>query len=223
MDEPDLMPLAAAVPQEQLSIVLWWIASGSLITGLLAELSASAGSISDIVAAVKSYTHLDRAPVQEIDVHVGIDQTLMMLRHALRQVRVHRHYAPDLPRITAWPGELNQVWTNLISNAVDAMGGAGELTVQTGREGDWLVVAVEDNGPGIPPEIQPRLFEPFFTTKGPGQGSGLGLHISYNIVTQKHHGSIDVRSRPGQTRFEVTLPIAAPGVSESSGTATPDE
>ncbi len=206
--ESDLESATADVLPEHLSALLWWVAIGGVIRGSLAELSASAGTISDIVTAVKSYTHLDRAPVQEIDVHAGIDQTLMLLRHTLRQVRVQRNYAPDLPRITAWVSELNQVWTNLISNAVDAMGGEGELTIQTYRTGDWIVVAIEDDGPGIPPEAKPRLFDPFFTTKEPGQGTGLGLNICYNIVTQKHHGDISVSSRPGRTRFEVTLPIA---------------
>lgn len=203
-----LDPLVATLAREHLTPVLSWVATGGTIGGLLAELSASAGSISDIVAAVKSYTYLDRSPVQEIDVHVGIDQTLMMLRHTLRQVRVRRDYATDLPRITAWASELNQVWTNLISNAVDAMGGEGELVIQTYRTGDWIVVAVEDDGPGIPADLQPRLFDPFFTTKDPGQGTGLGLNISYNIVAQKHHGDISVTSRPGLTRFEVTLPVS---------------
>lgn len=210
LDAADLAPLAAASPREHLPTLLWWIATGGTITGLLAELAAGAESISGIVDAVKSYTFLDRAPVQEIDVHVGIDQTLMMLRHTLRQVLVRREYASDLPRITAWARELNQVWTNLISNAVDAMDGVGELTIQTHRQGEWIVVAIEDNGPGIPPEHRPHLFEPFFTTKAPGQGSGLGLHITYNIVTQQHCGQIDVTSRPGHTRFEVTLPITLP-------------
>jgi signal transduction histidine kinase len=210
LDESDLTPLRSGVPSEHLSTILWWTATGGVIVGLLAELAASAGSISDIVAAVKSYTHLDQAPVQEIDVHAGIDQTLMILRHELRQVRVRREYAPDLPRITAWASELNQVWTNLITNAVDAMQGAGELTIRTHHEGNWVIVEIEDSGPGIPLEIQPRLFEPFFTTKGPGRGTGLGLHISYNIVTQKHHGTLRVTSQPGRTTFEVSLPTERP-------------
>jgi signal transduction histidine kinase len=207
LGEADLAPLRSGVPQEHLSTILWWTATGGVIAGLLAELAASAGSISAIVAAVKSYTHLDQAPVQEIDVHAGLDQTLMIMRHELRQVHVRREYAPDLPRITAWPSELNQVWTNLISNAVDAMEGHGELTIRTRCADDWVIVEIEDNGPGIPIEIQPRLFDPFFTTKGPGRGTGLGLHISYNIVTQKHRGTIRVFSHPGQTTFEVSLPV----------------
>ena len=206
----DLTPLRSGASQEHLATILWWVATGGVISGLLAELSASAGSISDIVAAVKSYTYLDQAPIQEIDVHVGIEQTLMILRHELRQVHLRREFEPDLPLITAWASELNQVWTNLISNAVDAMDKAGELTIRTRCEDGWVIVEVIDNGPGIAPENQPRLFDPFFTTKGPGRGTGLGLHISYSIVTQKHFGTIRVVSHPGQTTFEVALPIEHP-------------
>ncbi|HUG15995.1 MAG TPA: ATP-binding protein [Thermomicrobiales bacterium] len=206
---PSLEEIAAVEPG-RLSWTLWWLATIATINRLLAELSASAASISSIVSAVRSYTYLGQSPVQEVDVHDGIEQTLLILRNKLRPIRVHREFTPDLPHITAWASELNQVWTNIIANAVDAMDGEGDLTIRTSRDGEWVEVQIEDSGPGIPPENRDRLFEPFYTTKPQGQGTGLGLHISYNIVVQKHRGNIQVRSRPGQTRFFVTLPISRP-------------
>jgi signal transduction histidine kinase len=122
-------------------------------------------------------------------------------------VTVRREYDPDLPHIQAYGSELNQVWTNIIDNAIDAMGGAGEITLRTRRDGAWVLIEIEDNGPGIPESAKDRLFDPFFTTKPPGKGTGLGLNISHNIVTNKHHGRIDVVSHPGMTRFEVRLPL----------------
>lgn len=207
IDEPSLEQIASVVTPEQVSRAVWWLATVATINRLLAELSASAASISSIVAAVRSYTYLGQSPVQEVDVHEGIEQTLLILRSKLRPIRVHRDYAPDLPRITAWASELNQVWTNIIANAVEAMGGEGDLTIRTRRDGDWVEVQIEDNGPGISPDASERLFEPFFTTKPQGKGTGLGLHISYNIVVQKHRGDIYVRSQPGRTVFTVSLPI----------------
>lgn len=200
-----------SVPSEALPAAMWWLGSGQAIFGLLHELKASASVISDIVKAVKNYAYLDLAPIQEIDIHEGLEQTLLILRYKLRGVTVHRRYAENLPRITAYGSELNQVWTNIIDNAIDAMDGAGELTIETSRTPDGRVlVAIEDNGPGIPPDVQARLFDPFYTTKSPGQGTGLGLNITYNIVVQKHRGSIDVDSGPGHTRFEVRLPVNPP-------------
>ncbi len=210
LEASDLTPFESTLPSEHVSTLLWWAATSGTISALLAELAASAESISSIVAAVKNYTHLDQSPIQEVDIHAGIDQSLMILRHMLRQVRVHRDYGLNLPFLTAWPGALNQVWTNLITNAVDAMDGQGELTIRTRQQDNWIVVEMEDGGPGIPDEIQPRLFDPFFTTKGPGRGTGLGLHISYKIVVQEHRGTIRVNSRPGQTTFTVSLPIRMP-------------
>ena len=147
-------------------------------------------------------------PVQAVDVHEGLDNTLVMLRSKLKRgITVHRDYSPTLPRIEAYGGELNQVWTNIIDNAAGAMGGKGELTLATRSEDDFVVVEICDNGPGISPENQAKIFDPFFTTKAPGEGTGLGLNISHNIIVQKHLGEISVASRPGETCFTVRLPI----------------
>jgi len=161
---------------------------------------------------MKSYAYLGQAPVQNVDLHEGIDNTLVILRGKLKQgITVRREFAADLPVIQAFGSELNQVWTNILDNAADAMGGQGSITIRTRRSGPWAVVEIEDDGPGIPPEIQSRIFDPFFTTKDPGMGTGLGLSTTYSIVTEKHKGEISVRSQPGSTRFTIKLPIALPG------------
>jgi signal transduction histidine kinase len=185
-----------------------WLASGCLVYGLLGEVRQSAGRISQIVKAVKSYTYLDQAPIQEVDIHEGLENTLVMLQHKLKSgVNVDRQYAHDLPRIEAYASDLNQVWTNIIDNAIDAMHGQGELVLKTYAKEDQVVVEIWDSGPGIPEDIQPRIFEPFFTTKPPGSGTGLGLNIAYDIVVNKHHGEIHLTSHPGETCFQVVLPI----------------
>lgn len=191
---------------EHLVTVLNWIAARASVLAILHGLRASGTAISEIVAGVKSYTHLDRAPVQDIDLHEGIDQALAILRYQLRGIELHRLYANDLPRITAFAGELNQVWTNLLDNAADALDGRGEITIRTSTDGTSVVVEISDSGPAIPLEAQEHLFEPFFTTKSVGKGTGLGLSISYNIV-RKHHGVITYQTGPGQTTFTVRLPI----------------
>jgi signal transduction histidine kinase len=191
----------------QWSVIAQWLAAGSTLYALLDEIGTSAERISEIVQAVKSYSYLDQAPVQEVDIHAGLESTLVMLRHKLYPgVQIIREYAPDLPRIEAYASELNQVWTNIIDNSVDAMKGKGRLTLRTYLQDNRIVVEIEDNGPGIPVEIQSRIFEPFFTTKPPGAGTGLGLHISYNII-QKHRGQIQIQSGPGNTLFRITLPL----------------
>jgi signal transduction histidine kinase len=154
---------------------------------------------------------MDRAPLQTFDVHVGLDATLTMLGHKLKEhVEVVRDYDRSLPQLVAFPGELNQVWTNLIDNAVDAMGGRGTLTLRTRRVGDdRLMVEIGDTGPGVPDEIRSRVFEPFFTTKEIGTGTGLGLDIAWRIVVGRHGGEIQVESAPGDTRFQVVLPLRA--------------
>ena len=175
---------------------------------LLAEIGQGASRISEIVKALKSYTYLDQAPVQSVDIHEGLDDTLVMLRSKLKAgVQVRRDYAPDLPRIEVFGSELNQVWTNIIDNAVSAMEGQGEIVLRTYRQDAWVVVEIKDTGPGIPQNIQAKIFDPFFTTKPPGKGTGLGLNISHNIIVQKHKGKITVYSRPGETCFEVKLPL----------------
>jgi signal transduction histidine kinase len=141
-------------------------------------------------------------------VHEGLDNTLIILRSKTKQgIQIVREYAPDLPRITAYGSELNQVWTNIIDNAIDAMDGKGAIAIRTRREGEEVVIEIEDEGPGIPLEIQPQIFDPFFTTKAPGRGTGLGLNISYNIIVEKHGGAIKVDSEVGRTVFQVRLPI----------------
>lgn len=212
--------LAAKFERQQLTALFAWLSTTFQVSLLTKELSDATGRIANITKALKSYSYsgnnTEQAPLQQIDVHQGLDDTLAMLRHMLRaDITVEREYAPDLPRIAAFGSELNQVWTNLIDNALAAMAGHGRLTLRTRRENDWVIVTVTDTGPGIPEEIQPRIFDPFFTTKPPGEGTGLGLNISHNIVVQKHHGQITVDSRPGKTSFQVRLPIAQPEASGS--------
>jgi signal transduction histidine kinase len=156
---------------------------------------------------------MDQAQFQMIDIHVGLDATLRLFAHRMRKgagVDVRRNYDRSLDKLCAYAGELNQAWTNLISNALDAMHDSGILTITTRREGDRAVVIVEDNGAGIPPDIRENLFQPFFTTKAAGQGTGLGLEIVHRIIVNRHHGSIDVESRPGDTQFIVRLPFLQP-------------
>jgi signal transduction histidine kinase len=166
----------------------------------------STARIFDLIAAVKDYSNMDRAPILEVDVPAGLDATLQMLRSRMDDVEVERDYAPGLPRISAYGGELNQVWTALIENALDALGNQGRLRVACRLEGDMLLVEIWDTGPGIPPELQERIFEPFFTTKAPGKGLGLGLDNAMRIV-RKHRGHLSVKSEPGSTCFRVRLPL----------------
>ncbi len=174
---------------------------------LVREIESSATRISDLVRAIKEYSYMDRAPEQEIDLHRGIESTLTMLKFRLKKgVTVVRDFDKTLPLLCANGGELNQVWTNLIDNAVDAMNSQGELRIRTRREGDRAAIEIIDNGTGIPPEIRSRIFEPFFTTKAPGEGTGLGLDAVYRII-RKHKGDIRVESRPGETRFLIWLPL----------------
>ena len=207
-DRGELTTLVGDFSPSQFTAVIDWLNCTYTIYSLLDEIGQGAGRISEIVKALKAYTYLDQAPIQTVDVHDGLDSTLVILRGKLKTgITVHRKYAPDLPHIQAYGSELNQVWTNIIDNAIDAMNGEGEITLRTRRDGQWVIVEIEDNGPGIPEPIQPNLFDPFFTTKPPGRGTGLGLNISHNIVVQKHKGRIDVDSQPGKTRFEVRLPL----------------
>jgi signal transduction histidine kinase len=160
---------------------------------------------------------MDRAPHQWLDLHEGLYATLTMLKPKLSGIQLVKDVDKSLPRIPGYPAELNQVWTNLIENARDAMDGSGTLTIRTRRDGDCAVVEIEDTGPGIPPEIRTRIFEPFFTTKPVGQGTGLGLDVSFRVVVNRHHGDLRVDSEPGRTVFRVTLPMAEAG----EGTPTP--
>ena len=207
-DKEELERATEAFSTAQQAVVLRWLAAGSSVYGLLGEVGTSAGAISDIVEAVKTYSYLDQAPIQEVDVKESLETTLIVLRPKIKAgISVTRHYADEVPCIEAYGSELNQVWTNIIDNAIDAMQGAGALVLRTYTKDGEVVVEIIDDGPGIPPEVQRRIFEPFFTTKGPGVGTGLGLHIAYNIIFHKHRGEIQVASRPGETRFRVVLPI----------------
>jgi signal transduction histidine kinase len=200
--------LSAALPVAALGTALVWLAAAFPVHALLHEIGQCAGRMSEIVDALRGYTYLGQAPVQPVDLHHGIDNTLVILRNKLKQgITVRRDYCSDLPLVPAYGSELNQVWTNLLDNAADAMNGKGTITIRTRRRDGWAVVEVEDDGPGIPADAVSRVFEPFFTTKAPGAGTGLGLSTSYAIITKKHRGAVTVESEPGLTRFTVRLPL----------------
>jgi signal transduction histidine kinase len=200
--------VAEVLGAEPLAPAIEWVAHSLTMTALLAEVKDSTARVSGLVGAVRSYSQLDRAAAQNIDVTEGLESTLVMLAYKLRGVSVERDFATDVPMIEAIPGELNQVWTNLIDNAVDAMDGAGTLGLATRLE-DLGRVAIEitDTGPGMAADVQARAFEPFFTTKDVGKGTGLGLDISRRIIVERHSGDISIDSEPGRTVMRVTLPI----------------
>jgi signal transduction histidine kinase len=207
-DQGDLEALAEAFTAPQFAVVIDWFSSKYVIYSLVAEIGLGTGRIVELVKALKTYTHMDQAPVQSVDVREGLDNTLIILHNKLKRgITVVREYAEDLPVIQAYASELNQVWTNIIDNAIDAMDGQGTLIVRARQEGRWVVVEIEDDGRGIPEENQSKIFDPFFTTKAPGEGTGLGLNISRNLVVQKHQGQMTVKSEPGRTCFAVRLPM----------------
>ncbi len=202
-----LKTFAADFEVGQLTAVLAWLNATFTTYNLLKEIGEGTTRISEIVGALKTYTYLDQAPIQSVDVHEGLDNTLTMLQSKLSDgIVINRQYDDNLPRIEAYGSELNQVWTNIIDNAIYALQSEGEICLTTYQDGNWLVVEIQDNGVGISAEIQSQIFDPFFTTKPPGSGSGLGLNISHNIITQKHEGIITVESQPGKTCFQVKLP-----------------
>jgi signal transduction histidine kinase len=208
LDVAWLEHVAAAVDAPALAEALRWLYDTVETELLVNEIEDSAARISTLVGAAKQYSQLDRAPHQVVDVHELLDSTLAMLAGKMPPgIRVKKDYDLSVPAIPAYAAELNQVWTNLIDNAVAAMGEAGVLTVRTGLDRGQVFVEIGDTGPGVPPEIRKRIFEPFFTTKPVGQGTGLGLDISWRIVVNKHHGDITVESSPGDTRFRVRLPV----------------
>jgi signal transduction histidine kinase len=211
LDAEWLDQVAAAVDDSLLESALRWLNYTVETELLMNEIEDATSRISGLVGAARQYAQVDRAPYQVVDVHELLDSTLQMLTGKIGPgIRVVREFGPGLPRIPAHPGELNQVWTNLVDNAVAAMDGEGTLTVRTWQERGRLVVEFQDTGPGVPPEIRQRIFEPFFTTKPVGHGTGLGLDISWRIVVNRHHGDLEVRSEPGDTRFRVSLPLKAP-------------
>ena len=205
----DVEDLAAELRPDRFSAAMAVLASQYQRRNLLGSLSESTDRIVQMIRALKSYTHLDLAPRQAIDVHEGLDSTLLMLQNRLKKgIEVRRHYTSDLPLVEAYGGELNQVWTNILDNAIDAMDDRGTIELVTRRDGDHIVVELTDDGPGIPADLVETIFDPFVTTKGVGQGTGLGLNISHNIITRKHGGEITVDSRPGRTTFTIRLPIS---------------
>ena len=178
------------------------------VASLLNEIESSTSRISDLVGAIKEYTHMDQAPVQNVDIVKSLETTLTILNHKLKRgVAVTRDYEKTPLLVNSFGSELNQVWTNIIDNAIDAMGGKGELQVKTFRDEKCAVVEIGDNGPGISEDVEAHMFEPFFTTKGVGEGTGLGLDTVQRIV-KKHRGTIQVNSHPGDTRFQIWLPLA---------------
>lgn len=203
------VPALRGMPAETVA----WLAADASVRELLGELRMAGGRISEIVGAVKGYAYLDQAPVQRVDVRIGLEQTLVILRHRLREgVNVVWELEADLPEIEAFGSELNQVWTNLIDNATDAMDGSGTLTIraEADPDTDGVRVSICDTGPGIPDDVRAKLFEPFFTTKPPGVGTGLGLHISHGVIA-RHGGRIEVEEPDeGGTCFTVTLPRQTP-------------
>jgi signal transduction histidine kinase len=223
----ELDGLAAVAPGEFLPCLVSWMEGGLAAEGLLAEISSAAHRISELVAAIKSYSHMDSGQGRaEVDLRRELESTLTILAHKLREkgVQVTRDFQRDLPPIEAFPGELNQVWTNLLDNAIDAVAPGGRVEVRAAREGEQLRVDIRDDGPGIPAEIRSRIWEPFFTTKAVGEGTGLGLEVVKRIVVRRHGGTISVASVPGDTCFTVRLPLNPPeqafGVPEAPETGT---
>lgn len=208
LDPNQLAQMEAQFGKEPLPAVVRWVMATYQLHHLLAEVQRGSERISGIVGALKSYAYLDQAPVQEVDVHKGLDETLLILQHKLKSgISVQREYDPELPTIFGYGSELNQGWTNLLDNAIDALGESGEITIRTRGAADGVEIEIEDDGPGIPRDIQSKIFDPFFTTKPPGAGTGLGLDITYNIIVHKHRGNIELFSEPGRTRFLIKLPL----------------
>jgi len=204
-----LEKLPTKVPVEAIGDVLCRITAAFQVNALVDQIEDATSRISALVKAIKAYSYMDQGSQQEVDLHEGLDNTLLILKHQLKHgIEVIREYDRTLPRICAYGSELNQVWTNLIDNAVDAMGGKGVLRIRTSRLGNHALVEIIDNGHGIPDEVKAHLFEPFFTTKGVGEGTGLGLDTVNRIVHQ-HQGTVRVESRPGETNFQVSLPLPA--------------
>jgi signal transduction histidine kinase len=205
--------VAETVPATLLADGLHWVTYALETEQLMVEIEDSTDRISALVGAARQYSQMDRAPHQDIDVRDGLKSTLIMLSHKIKErgnITVVKDFDDSLPPIPAHPAELNQVWTNLMDNAIYAMPDGGTLTVRTAGEDGWVLVEICDTGVGIPEEMQQKIFEPFFTTKPVGQGTGLGLDISYRVITQRHGGDLRVKSRPGDTRFQVRLPLTEP-------------
>jgi signal transduction histidine kinase len=211
VDADRLEQVAAGVPAELLPRAVGVLAAACEADSLLDEVVEATGRITNLIGAAKQYTQMDRSPLQHLDVHDGLESTLTVLRHRLGEgIQVVRDYDRSLPKLPAYEGELNQVWTNLINNAVDAMDGRGTLAVRTRLDGDRVLVEIGDSGPGIPEAVAAHIFEPFYTTKPVGKGTGLGLDVCWRIVVQRHGGDLKFTSTPGDTRFQVLLPTSGP-------------
>jgi signal transduction histidine kinase len=210
VDTAWLEKLAGKLPSASQTHALGWLEARLNLKLLLNEVEQSTGRIAELVKAMKSYSYMGQSPLQEVDIHEGIESTLTMLGHKLKNATLVRSFDRSLPRIPAYGSELNQVWTNLIDNAIHAVNGTGKICIGTCLEDNQLLVEIVDNGPGIPPEVQSHLFEPFFTTKPVGTGTGLGLIISNRIIADRHGGEIEFESKPGETRFKVRLPVHRP-------------
>ena len=207
IDKNYLEEKTSAINRNVALLIINSVSTLSLVYELLNEINDCSTRISEIVLALKNYSFLDQAPVQNVDIHQGIENTIVMLNHKLKQgIIINREY-DNLPKLTAYGSELNQVWTNILDNAIDVLNGKGIITIRTKYKNNFAEIEIEDNGPGIPEEIQSRIFDPFFTTKEPGKGTGLGLSTSYGIITEKHKGKISVESKPGKTKFAVRLPV----------------
>jgi signal transduction histidine kinase len=213
MNTDELARIREEVGDDFLSDALNWLESAVTIARLSQTLKQCSTRVSELIEVVKAYTYMDQSPdqspLQNLDVHEGLENTLIVLRHRLKDIVINRVYDRELPRITAFACELNQVWTTLLNNAADALAECsnGTICLRTRQENDYIVVEIADDGPGVPIDLQARLFEPFFTTKNVGQGTGLSLSIARRVVVERHHGTISVVSHPGDTRFQVYLPL----------------
>ncbi|MDQ3854903.1 MAG: ATP-binding protein [Chloroflexota bacterium] len=206
----DLETIAAMVPSTTLPAAITWVAETLALRESTEIIAQSSRRIAELVQSIKGYSHMDRATEHDADIHEGLENTLIILAHRLRNVEVRRQYDRSLPPIRVYGNTLNQVWTNILDNAVDAVKGTGRIDIRTSLRDGHVVVEIEDNGSGIPPDALPRIFEPFYTSKPQGQGTGLGLDTVWRIVTKEHGGTITASSEPGQTIFRVRLPVVPP-------------
>ena len=215
IDTARLDTIADRVATHVLSDTLAWLEAMLKMKLLMNQIQSSTSRVTKLVQSIKKYSYMDQAPIQEIDVHEGLDDTLTMLGYKLKKynITVHREYAPDLPRICAYGSELNQAWTNLLVNAIDALNDIPDnqsFWIRTKPDRDGVIVEIEDNGPGIPAVLQDRIFDPFFTTKEVGKGTGMGSDITRRIIEKRHHGELKLSSEPGHTCFSIRLHIAPP-------------
>ncbi|MBA2277687.1 MAG: PAS domain S-box protein [Chloroflexia bacterium] len=212
--EQDLATIAASTPSTALPDAISWLTESVALRGSTEIIAQSSRRIAELVQSIKGYSHMDRATEHDGDIHEGIENTLIILAHRLRGIEIERQYDRSLPPIPMYGNTLNQVWTNILDNAIDAMDETGRIAIRTRPHDNHIVVAIEDTGKGIPADVLPRIFEPFYTSKPQGQGTGLGLDTAWRIVTEEHGGSITATSEPGRTVFQVTLPITPPPGSE---------